>query len=219
MGMLAGQAGPPHLLTEGDPQVLLDGLPVVRVGDFAIHGPVTDDGHPEGSPIVFVNGVRAALVGYFVVSGAVWGTTPAVGGRILPAPVGCGGDGSPCVPTEYPVPIDVLNAPVRAGDDRIELEDDSDFAVGNDVVIGNHPEDAEIRRVADRGSLVLDRPLERDHPTGTFVTLIIVEDDEAIGPVTLDDADGGNRFVWIVPAVVVVLALGAAISLFRRRRA
>lgn len=171
VGQLAVQVGPPQHLVEGDPLVLLDGLPVVRVGDASSFGGEVVD----GSTTIFINGVPAAVVGSTVTSPFISGAgVPAVGGPILGPCPSVGGTGDPterCVPADYPEPIDLLDRPANPGDSRIEVRDDGDFAVGDTVFI-DEGEAAEMRVITGRGSLVLDRPLERAHPAGALVTRV-----------------------------------------------
>jgi len=58
------------------------------------------------------------------------------------------------------------------------------------VIIGNDPETAEGARVAGKGSLVLDRPLSRDHPAGTLVVRVPAEYSDQIKPPSENTADG-----------------------------
>lgn len=210
VGQYVAVVGPPDVLVEGDPRVLLDGLPIVRVGDATAHGGSVVD----GSSTVFVDGVPAAFVGGLASDPLVFGGgPPAVGGAILPGPCRAGvPDGSgeagttadACVPVDHPEPISRLAEPAAAGDDRIELGDDSGFAVGDTVVIGDDEQRAELRGVVDEGSLVLDEPLELAHEVGEFVVRI---PDDAL--TAAGDSDSGVAW-WIPVAIAAVAVAGAA---------
>ncbi len=71
--------GPPDSIVEGDEYVLLDGVPIARVGDATAHGGQIT----EGSETIFVNGKAVAIIGGFAVDPSVLpGPIPAVGGQI-----------------------------------------------------------------------------------------------------------------------------------------
>ena len=167
VGAMHATVAEPGTIVEGDTTVLLDGLPIARLGDGTANGGEI----VEGSEVVFVNGVPAAFIGGLVVDPTVAGAfIPRAGGPILAS--SCAPDAAePCVPDDYPEPIDPLAEPARAGDDRIVLTDDGDFEIGDTIVIGGD-ENAEVRVVDDKGSLILDRPLEFDHPAGTVVVRV-----------------------------------------------
>lgn len=71
--------GPPDTIIEGDSNVLLDGLPIARIGDATAHGGTII----EGSEKIFVNGKPVAFIGGKTVDTVVTGTVPNVGGSIV----------------------------------------------------------------------------------------------------------------------------------------
>ncbi|MBN1793248.1 PAAR domain-containing protein [Candidatus Woesearchaeota archaeon] len=71
--------GPPDIIIEGDNNVLLDGLPIARVGDGTAQGGKI----VEGSKKIFVNGQPVAIIGGNTVNPIVsGGGVPYVGGPI-----------------------------------------------------------------------------------------------------------------------------------------
>jgi len=79
VGASIAVVGPPDSITEGDSNVLLNGLPVARVGDGTAHG----GSIVEGSKNIFVNGRPVAIIGGMAVDPTVLpGPVPAVGGPI-----------------------------------------------------------------------------------------------------------------------------------------
>lgn len=68
----------PDSIVEGDVHVLLDNLPVARVGDSTAHGGTI----MEGSDRIFVNGQAVAFIGAYAVDPLVLGKVPCVGGPI-----------------------------------------------------------------------------------------------------------------------------------------
>ena len=231
VGDAYARVGPPGILSQGDPNVLLDGLPVVRVGDATpTGGRVT-----EGTPLILVNGVPAALVGGFVSDPMITGPVPAVGGPIL-------GRGNPCGTTRtdfwgkvvceetYPYPHGFLAEEARRGATRIQLgTGQSEIRVGDAVVIGDHDDTVEVARVAAEGSLILDRPLTNDHAAGALVVRIpdeyadLVEPTGAVPlePGTGLPGEGGGSATWviIIASAVGSLAAVALLVLWLRRRA
>jgi uncharacterized Zn-binding protein involved in type VI secretion len=220
------RVGPPGLLSQGDPNVLLDGLPVVRVGDSTTTGGIVT----QGTPLILVNGVPAALVGGFVSDPVVHGLVPAVGGPILGRGNPCGatrtdGWGKVVCETTYPYPNGLLAEEARRGATRIQLgAGQSQFRVGDAVVIGDYDANVEVARVAAEGSLILDRPLANDHSAGALVVRIPDEYAHLVDPTGAVPsepgiglpADEGNG-AW----VIILAAMGgvAAIVFWQRRRA
>ncbi len=80
VGAMIAVVGPPDTITSGDTSVLLDGLPIARLGDETAHGGKI----VEGSERIFVNGQAVALIGGQAVDPMVSGTgVPNVGGPIV----------------------------------------------------------------------------------------------------------------------------------------
>jgi uncharacterized Zn-binding protein involved in type VI secretion len=215
--------GPPGILSQGDPSVLLDGLPVVRVGD----GTPTGGRVTEGTPLILVNGVPAALVGGFVADPMITGPVPAVGGSIL-------GRGNPCgttrtdfwgqvvCETTYPYPHGFLAEEARRGATRIQLgTGEGQIRVGDAVVIGDHDDTVEVARVAAEGSLILDRPLAHDHAAGALVVRIPDEYAGLVEPTGAAPVEPGGGAAWVVVIASAVgsLAAVALLVLWLRRRA
>ena len=64
----------------------------------------------------------------------------------------------------------VLTAPAKAGDTKIEVENNEDFPIGCQISIGNmHVND--VRTVTGHGSLILSSPLRHSYDAGTGVFL------------------------------------------------
>ena len=79
LGATVSVVGPPDSITEGDNNVLLDGLPIARVGDSTAQGGKI----VEGSDKIFVNGKPVAVIGGQTVNPMVSGSgVPHVGGPI-----------------------------------------------------------------------------------------------------------------------------------------
>lgn len=78
-GAIISVVGPPDSITEGDYNVLLDGLAVARVGDGTAHG----GSIVNGSNNIFVNGKPVAIIGGYAVDPMMTGQTPNVGGPII----------------------------------------------------------------------------------------------------------------------------------------
>ena len=72
--------GPADSIIEGDNNVLLDGIPIARVGDSTAHG----GSIVEGSKNIFVNGKPVAILGDggYAIDPLVVGGVPSVGGII-----------------------------------------------------------------------------------------------------------------------------------------
>lgn len=179
------RVGPPSSLGGGDTTVLLDGLPIARLGDTTVSGGVI----VSGSDRIFVNGVPVATVGSMVVDPTVGAMVPMVGGPII-STTGC------------PDGVIYDERAVCAGDgitgDQIR--------VGDGVVIGSDPATMEARVVVAEGSLVLDRPLEYDHAAGEMVARIPAEHvAEAFGTTPADD--DGTPWLGIV-ALLAAIGLG-----------
>ena len=218
--------GPFDRVTGGDDQVILDGLPVARLGDLTADGGTI----VEGSPTIFINGVPAAFYGGFAVNPVVLpGPVPRVGGPILR----CTDDLKTCI-DEHPHPIALLVEPARQGDTVLEV-DAKGFNVGDSVIIGIDNDSAETAKIEATGSMVLDRPLTRDHPAGAAVIRIPDEHADKVPPpssatgtdtpmsrlLTTASGDGGGNTALIVGAVAIgalVLVAGAILLARRPRR-
>jgi uncharacterized Zn-binding protein involved in type VI secretion len=227
VGDAYARVGPPGILSQGDSNVLLDGLPVVRLGDTTpTGGRIT-----EGTPLILVNGVPAALVGGFVSDPMITGPVPAVGGPILGRGNPCGATsknrwGEVVCDTTYPYPHGFLAEEARRGATRIQLGTGEDrFEVGDAVVIGDDDDTVEVARVAAEGSLVLDRPLAYDHAAGALVVRVpdeyagLVEPPSAASPGSGGEGGGGGAWVVIVVCAAATLAALAALAFWLRRRA
>jgi len=150
------------MLTGGDPTVLLDGLPVARVGDGTSHGGRV----VTGDSLILVNGVPAATIGDFVSCPMITGPVPHVGGPILGRP------GS-ALDQHYARPPAFLTEMAKRGATRIHLNDDGSFRTGDVIMIGGYDaETIEVARVAGKGSLILDRPLLYDHAADEWVVVV-----------------------------------------------
>jgi len=82
VGASIAVVGPPDSIVEGDSNVLLNGLPVARMGDATAHGGKII----EGSKRIFVNGQPVAFIGGKAIDPMVTGTVPHVGGPITNNP-------------------------------------------------------------------------------------------------------------------------------------
>ena len=71
--------GPLDQIAEGDSNVLLDGLPIARVGDETVQGGVIT----VGSENIFVNGKPVAIIGGMTTNSQLTGTVPHIGGPII----------------------------------------------------------------------------------------------------------------------------------------
>ncbi len=78
VGATIAVVGTPDSIVEGDSNVLLDGLPIARLGDATAHGGEI----VEGSDRIFVNGQPVAFIGGQAVDPMISGTVPNVGGPI-----------------------------------------------------------------------------------------------------------------------------------------
>lgn len=104
----------------------------------------------------------------------------------------------------------------RAGVDVVWGDFDG-VEIGDGIVIGGNPTDVGI--VVDKGSLVLDRPLQHDHPAGT--PLLVVPADlieEARAQMTDADGDGSSGLLLVVGAAGVVALIVVAFTVRSRRR-
>jgi uncharacterized membrane protein/uncharacterized Zn-binding protein involved in type VI secretion len=207
VGDMYARVGPPATISGGDPSVSLNGKPIARLGD-----PTTVGGTiVEGSTFIFINGVPAATVGSMVVDPMITGLVPGIGGPIIQT-------GACPEPTINWMGTDVcaadrgrpLQDAVEKGDERITLTDDGEFAIGDGVIIGDTESTAETAIVVDKGSLVLDRPLQYDHPAGSGVMRIPAEyvDQVIAAPGTAPVANDGGRL-----SPLVIAALAAALGL------
>lgn len=79
VGATIAVTGPPDSVVEGDKNVLLDGLPVARVGDATAQGGTI----VEGSDKIIINGKQAAIIGSQTTNPMVSGGVPHVGGQIV----------------------------------------------------------------------------------------------------------------------------------------
>lgn len=78
VGASISVVGSPDSIVEGDSRVLLNGLPIARVGDVTMHGGTII----EGSTNIFVNNVAVAIIGGKTIDPTISGEVPAVGGII-----------------------------------------------------------------------------------------------------------------------------------------
>ena len=211
-GAIYARAGPAGWITGGDDQVLLDGLPVARIGDPTNFGGII----LEGSTLIFINGQPAATVGSMVIDGTLLPLVPGIGGPILL------GECDPnrrvnhmgqsiCVDTG----VAVLEEAVQRGDVRIMLDGDGEFEIGDGLIIGDDEETADTAVVADKGSLILDRPLQYDHAAGSaliripaeYVDQVIADVPRAAqGPDGTQDTDGIPTGVMILAGLLVAAA-------------
>lgn len=223
VGAVIPNVGFPDHVAEGDAHVLLGGRPVARVGDLTAHGGTI----VEGSETIFINGVPAAVRGGYAVCPMTTGLVPHVGGPINPD---CNLEDAAarseealrdCL-AEYDVAISFTDRAASRGDTVLEVDPEG-FEVGDGVMIGSDPEQAETARVAGTGSIVLDRPLSRDYPAGTAVVRVPDEyADRVPAPTTAssgvdEDEDSGSVSVTLLAAgVVVLLATGGGMLAYRR---
>lgn len=158
VGAVIVNVGPPDTVQTGDPMILLDGKPVARLNDLTAHG----GNIVEGSDKIFVNGIPAAFGGGFAVCPLVTGRVPHVGGPIV-----CEKTTSELCRSSFRT----LDEPAVKGSKVLEVDGEG-IEIGDAVVIGSGSDEPEAARVAGKGSLILDRPLSRDHPAGTLVTRV-----------------------------------------------
>jgi hypothetical protein len=234
VGAQAAPIGHITWIQTGDENVLLDGRPVARLGDTMVDGGTIT----EASNRIFINEVPVAVLGSYAISPIIHAFVPAVGGVIISN--GSCAVQDPrnglwwlCEKESYPIPVATLDEPAQKGD-RVLNVDGEDFEVGDAVLIGISPETEEGARIAGKGSLVLDRPLNSDHPAGTPVVWIPDEHADAIAPLTREQepgaavaADietlqeptgGGIGLLPIVVAIATVLATAGIVVTKRRSR-
>ncbi len=130
-------------------------------------------------------------------------------------------------PTRTPTAF--LAEEARRGATRIQLRTgQSQFRVGDTVVIGDYDANVEVARVAAEGSLILDRPLTNDHSAGALVVRVPDEHADPVEPTVTapvepgtglpGDGSGGGAWVIILAAAGGLAAL-AVIAFWLRRRA
>jgi hypothetical protein len=100
--------------------------------------------------------------------------------------------------TPAPLVKTVLTTPLHVGDSVIEVADQSGFAIGDVIQIGN-----EINEVKGFSSIILNHPVSEDHPAGVAVEL-------------LTNATGGQAST--TPDVDAVLGGGVGLSTSIRAR-
>lgn len=201
VGALSPHVGPIDQLIEGDPRVLVDGAPAVRLGDATAHGGQV----AEGSNELLINGRPAAFVGAATVCPIVSpGPVPHVGGPII----------TPGAFEDYLTLIDPvfeqatltvraveefeaylarwgtdnpnnLPAAFRELNEKLALAQSiADARAGDTRIEGDFDayapgdgaviggEQTDMGVVVDKGSIILDRPLLHDHPAGSPVMRI-----------------------------------------------
>ena len=225
-GGFIASAATPDRLGPGDRTVTIDGIAVARVNDRTVRGNLV----VEGSDRIYVNGVPVAVLGggvAMVTSTA--GFVPDVAGVIV----------LPTATAEEQLEIELyeinnnlrqqlkeveeyanralelLEEDAEAGDTRIEI-DASEFEIGDEISIGGPEGDAEIAVVADKGSLILEEPLQFSYPAGS---LVIEVDPTGFPTIASLEDDGGSMALLIIGAVAVVAVIGVGIVLSRRRGA
>jgi len=67
--------------------------------------------------------------------------------------------------------VRTLRKGVNRGEKMLDVESDG-VEVGDQVVIGSDPSLSETGKVAELGSIILEKPLKNDYPAGTLVTLV-----------------------------------------------
>jgi uncharacterized Zn-binding protein involved in type VI secretion len=159
--------GPPSTIASGDNNVLLNGKPVARIGDFTRDGGVIS----QGSPRIFINGEPAAFLGGHHISPLVsGGIVPFVGG-----PIATNGEEIDVerIRERYQDRISQLAVDILRGQQELTIRDDV-FEIGDWVIIGNGGtnDESEIARVAGKGSIILDRPIKNSYPAGTWITRV-----------------------------------------------
>jgi uncharacterized Zn-binding protein involved in type VI secretion len=196
----------------GDPNVLLDGLPIARMDDRTN----TDAVIISAAPNIFVNGRPAARIGDDV-RGLLDGNlqvTPFVAPLITTGP--CGNyepDGTPDVSEIYaacdpPLAMAITEADASSGGTVLDV-DSSRFKVGDTVVVGSG-ETRDKVDVSALGSLIFSSPLVYDHPVGTLV----MGTDRIVA--STPPGSGGGQGLWIGAAAVIAAAFAATVFLRRR---
>jgi uncharacterized Zn-binding protein involved in type VI secretion len=201
VGALSPHVGGIDQLIEGDPRVLVDGAPAVRVGDATAHGGVV----AEGSNELLINGRPAAFVGAGTVCPIVApGPVPHVGGPIVTA--GAFEDYFALIDPAFEQATltvraveefeaylarwgtdnpNTLPAALRQLDEQLALAQSiADARAGDTRIEGDFDayapgdgvviggEQSDMGVVVDKGSIILDRPLLHDHPAGSPVMRI-----------------------------------------------
>jgi len=193
VGAVIPVTGPPDQVITGDPNILLDGRPVARLDDHTRFGGVI----VEGSETIFVNGVAAAFPGAFAVVPMVsGGGVPFVGGPVNPdcnleEAAGQSQRALKNCLAEYDRVIEFLEQDAARGDTVLEV-DSSRFEVGDGLLIGDDPDTVEAARVESKGSIVLDRPLSRDHPAGSPLVRVPDEQADLVPPPSDDEPATGT---------------------------
>lgn len=237
VGAVIAVVGPPDTVVGGEDGVLLDGLPVARVGDGTAHGGKI----VEGSDRIFINGKPAAVIGSFAVDPMVIGNVPAVGGPIIG---NCGAGATSqssetvsCMKENMPS-VHTLDEPAEKGGKTLEVDSEG-FEVGDQVVIGSSPDHAESGKIAGKGSLILEEPLKNSYPAGTLVTKV-PEDREAYKkPIPKPSSNqntpevfGGDSdaLIWIIgilsvigvailiPATIIAVIVVVIIAVWKKRK-
>jgi uncharacterized Zn-binding protein involved in type VI secretion len=167
VGAMVINVGPPSTIASGDNNVLLNGKPVARIGDFTRDGGVIS----QGSPRIFINGEPAAFLGgHHISPGVSGGMVPWVGGRIA-----TNGEeiDTERIRERYQDRISQLAVDILRGQQELTIRDDV-FEIGDWVIIGNGGtnDESEIARVAGKGSIILDRPIKNSYPAGTWITRV-----------------------------------------------
>ncbi len=214
VGAIISQVGPPDTIKTGDSTVILEGYPVARLNDNTDHGGVI----VEGSNRIFVNGVPAAFLGGFASCPIVPYFVPHVGGPIVnygwskdplatlaermeqakknterctqlvlleqgSAYENGGALADWCIQN-----LIYLNTTASRGDTVLDV-DGAGIEIGDTVVIGNDLYLVETAKVIDKGSLILDQPLENSYPDGTLIMRV---PDEYANVTDRTDDEGGS---------------------------
>ena len=182
VGDMAICVGPPDTVAFGDNSVLLNGKPVSRVGDQTAHGGIIE----QGSDRIFVNGVPAAFGGGMHICPLVTPPVPHIGGPLVPTSDRDYQKSSYVIIGSDEVLITSLTEDVSRGSFHLNLDNEG-FEIGDAVVIGSDSDLAEIALVAEKGSIILDRPLKNSYPTGTQVTKVPTEYAELVLPPTEEE--------------------------------
>ena len=213
VGDIYARVGPPGTISGGDNQVLLDGVPIARLGDPTSMGGTI----MEGSTLIYINGEPAATFGSMVLDPLMTGPlVPGIGGPIVR------GDCDPdrrvnhmgqSICTDSGVAA--LEQATRRGDVRIVLDGDGEFQIGDGLIIGDDEETADTALVIDKGSLILDRPLQYDHAAGSALIRIpaeyvdqVLAQPETLGADARELSDDGAPTGVIVMVGLVVAAIG-----------
>ena len=217
VGAMAATACAPNIITSGDPDILFNGLPVARDGDSTAHGNVLID----GSDKIFINGVPAAYKGQFVVSQLVLGN-PCIGGPIITTggtKVSESGDVDTDSVDDYlkshSEDFRLTTEKVKKGSTVIQIDNEG-IEIGDGVFIGNTHLKGEAVKVVDKGSLIIDRPLQYSYPAGTLVTLIPKESAELIvapEDVVFIEEENDSSFVSLLS---IILLIGISIFGYRK---